>query len=314
MIPRTRAGLIKVRPIRPGSRVALVAPASHFKRDEFDAGLAELRRLGFEPVYDENIFDKLTFRAGSAAWRASALRRAWTIHDVDAVIAVRGGYGSVETLPELDAAEIRASRTAFVGYSDVTSIHTFINHDAGLVSIHGPMIEGRIAAGESAYDVRTFLRALSDEPLGILKADTVQVVRHGEADGPMFGGTLTQLLSSLSTPFEFRPPKGHILFLDEVGERPYRLHRMLTHLQQSGLLALASGVVFNQMPRCDEPDGGITALDVIREVFEHFPGPVLYGFPSGHVTTTLITLPFGVHARVVAGAEPAIIFEEAAAA
>jgi muramoyltetrapeptide carboxypeptidase len=130
----------------------------------------------------------------------------------------------------------------------------------------------------------------------------------------LFGGTLTQLLASLSTPFEFRPPAGHVLFLDEVGERPYRLHRMLTQLRLSGRLASASAVVFGQWPRCDEPGGTVTARAVIKDVLDGFPGPVLFGFPSGHTTQALISLPLGVRARVVAHGTPALVVEESAAA
>jgi muramoyltetrapeptide carboxypeptidase len=311
--PRTAGGLLKCRPIRSGSRVALVAPASPFKRDDFDAGVVELRRIGLEPVFEDRVFERLGFVAGTAASRAAELMRAWQRPDIDAIVAVRGGYGSVQVLPLLDATTIRASRTAFVGYSDVTSVHVTLGCQVGLTSLHGPMIEGRLAMGMPGYDVRTFLGALAVEPLGELAPEGLDVVRPGEAVGPLFGGTLTQLLASLRTPFEFRPPPGHVLFVDEVGERPFRLHRMLTQCRLSGLLGLAAGVVFGQLPRCDEPGAGPTARDIIADIFADFPGPVMLGFPSGHTTTPLMTLPLGVSARMIAGAAPRLIIEESAA-
>jgi len=314
MTPRTAAGLVKYRPLRAGSRVQLVAPASPFDRAEFEAGLIELRRLGLEPVYDDTVFERRGFLAGSAETRASALMQAWRQPDVDAIICVRGGYGSVEALPLLDRDQMLRTRTAFVGYSDVTSIHVFLNLGVGMASLHGPMIEGRLARGVSAYDPATFLRGLGTDPLGELTADGLEIVRPGEVSGPLFGGTLTQLLASLSTPFEFRPPAGHVLFLDEVGERPYRLHRMLTQLRLSGRLASAAAGVFGQWPRCDEPGGTVTARAVIKDVLDGFPGPVLFGFPSGHTTQALISLPLGVRARVVAHGTPALVVEESAAA
>jgi muramoyltetrapeptide carboxypeptidase len=313
VIPRTTAGLIQPRPARPGSRVALVAPASPFDRAEFDRGVVELRRLGFDPVWDERVFEKTGFVAGPAGRRAAALSDAWRRPDVDAIIAVRGGYGSVHVLPLLDADEIRRRRTAVVGYSDVTSLHTYLGSCVGMASLHGPMIEGRLAAGPSAYDPVSFLAGLSGEPIGPLTPDGVEVLRSGEAGGPLFGGTLTQILASLATPYAFRPPAGHVLFLDEVGERPYRLDRMLTQLRLSGLLALASAVVFGQLPRCDEPGGAVTARDTVRSVLEGFPGPVLFGFPAGHTTTPMLTLALGVRARVVTGGRPGLIVEEAMA-
>src|SRR5580765_6562776 len=133
------------------------------------------------------------------------------------------------------------------------------------------MVEGRLAVGPSAYDPVTFLRTLGPEPVGELAPEDVEVVRAGEASGPLFGGTLTQLLGSFGTPYEFRPPAGHVLFIDEVGERPYRLHRMLTQLRLSGRLASASAIVFGEWPRCDEPGGAVTARAVVDDVLSGFP-------------------------------------------
>jgi muramoyltetrapeptide carboxypeptidase len=311
--PRTAAGLIKFRPVAPGSRVALVAPASSFERTEFDAGVAELRRLGLDPVWEESIFDKRLFTAGTPRVRADALQRAFDDMDADAVIAVRGGYGSVEVLPLLDASRIRRARTAFVGYSDVTSLHGYLAANVELASVHGAMIDGRLGKGPSAYDPASFLKSLSAEPLGELEPAGVEALLPGEAAGPLVGGTLAQILASLATPYEFRPPPRHVLFIDEINERPFRLHRMLTQLRLSGRLAGASAVVFGQMPGCDEPGGRITARDVILDILEGFPGPVLFGFPSGHTTTPLVSLPLGVRSRVVATAGARLVLEEAAA-
>ncbi len=311
--PRTRAGLVKCRPVRAGSAVALVAPASPFDRVEWLAGVREIERLGFVPVYDEGIFERAGFLAGTSRHRAEALMSAWQRADVDAIVAVRGGYGSVETLPFLDADRITRARTAFVGYSDLTSLHAFLNTHAGLVSIHGPMIEGRLARGPAGYDVASLLGSLGTDPVGRLSADGLEVVRGGEARGPLVGGTLTQLLASFGTPFEFNPPPGHVLFVDEVGERPYRLHRMLTQWRLSGRFVSASAVVVGQLPRCDEPGGGPTGAGVIREALADFPGPVLLGFPSGHTTTPFITLPFGVEVLVSAHGTPRVEVLEAAA-
>jgi muramoyltetrapeptide carboxypeptidase len=314
VIPRTSAGLIKIRPVRPGATVALVAPASPFSRDEFEKGVAELQRLGFKTWWDERVFDADGFVAGTPETRAGALRDALRHPEVDAIVAVRGGYGSVQILPLVNGVDWRERRTAFVGYSDVTSLHTVINQHAGLVSIHGPMIDGRLAKGPEAYDPATFLTSLLDHPVGEVTAPGVIVLQSGgDVGAPMFGGTLTQLVASLGTPFAFDPPAGYILFLDEVGERPYRIDRMLTQLKYAGVLARASAVVCNAMPNCDEPGGAFTARDTVRKALIGFPGPVLFGVPSGHHGGESVTLPFGVRTRVVTGARPGLIIEEAAA-
>lgn len=304
----------KPRALRPGDKIAVIAPASSFARDEFDAGIAELRRLGFDPVYDETVFARDAYVAGAPSLRAAAFRRAWANEQIAALIAVRGGYGSVHILPLLDAAEVRRAPKPFIGYSDNTSILSWLTTRCGIVSFHGPMLEGRLAHGEAAYDRDTFTRVLSiDEPAGEITDPALEALRPGEAFGTLVGGTLTPLLASFRTPFEFDPPGGHVLFIDEVAERPYRLDRMLTQLRLSGCLARASALVFGELPRCDEPgDSGVTARAVIARVLADFPGPVLFGLPSGHTTGACLTLPFGVRARVVTAPRPALIIEESA--
>ena len=318
VIPRTESGLIKFRPLRPGGRVALVAPASPFDRADFDAGVVELKRLGLEAVWDADVFERQAFTAGRPEVRVQSLLRALGELEADAVIAVRGGYGSVELLPLLDVERVRKSRTAFVGYSDVTSLHSYLGAVAGLASVHGTMVEGRLAKGPSAYDPASFLKSLSDEPLGELTPEGLETLSPGVsamATGALAGGTLTQLLASVGTPYEFSPPSGHILFIDEINERPYRLHRMLMQLRLSGRLQQAAGIVFGQLPGCDEPGGKVTARDVIRDVTDGFRGPVLIGFPSGHTISPLISLPLGVRTRVVGHLTRAVVvLEEAAAA
>jgi muramoyltetrapeptide carboxypeptidase len=302
------------RALRPGDRVAVVAPASPFARDEFDAGIQEIRSLGFEPVFDDSVFERQTYVAGPARVRAEAWLRAWRDPAVAALIAARGGYGSVQILPMLAEAGVCGGPVkAFIGYSDNTSILSWLTTGCGMVSVHGPMIEGRLAKGEAGYDRDTFRRCLMHaEPMGEVVHPQLESLRTGDADGILVGGTLTQLLASLGTPFAFDPPQGCVLFLDEVAERPYRLDRMLTQLRLSGLLARASAIVFGELPRCDEPGGGLAGRAVVRDVLADFRGPILFGLPSGHTSGATLTLPFGVRARVNAGGRPSVEILESA--
>jgi muramoyltetrapeptide carboxypeptidase len=305
--------MLKPRALAPGDRLAVVAPASPFVREEFDSGIAEIVRLGFVPVYDESVFARLQYVAGPPALRAAAIQKAWNDPAIAGVIGVRGGYGSAQVLPLLDRADARRACKPFIGYSDLTALLTFLTGNCEMVAFHGPMLADRLGRGSSGYDRVSFQRVLCvREPAGELAPDTAETVRSGEATGTLVGGTLTQLLASLATPFAFDPPAGHVLFLDEVGERPYRLDRMVTQLRQTGLLARASAVVFSELPRCDEPPGDLTARAVIAELFADFPGPVVFGFPSGHTTGAAMTLPFGVACRVIAGQRPRLVIEESA--
>jgi muramoyltetrapeptide carboxypeptidase len=302
---------IRPRRLARGDRVALVAPASAFTRDEFDAGVSELQTLGFEPVFDDRIFARSRFTAGEAALRAELLHEAWRDSAIAAVVAVRGGYGSAEMLPLLDSELMRRARKIFVGYSDTTALLWFhLQH--GVTCFHGPMVEGRLAAGETGYHRESFLAALtSDRPVGALRPDGLHALRAGTAVGTLAGGTLTQLAASLGTPWAFAPPAGAVLFIEDVGERPYRIHRLFTQLDQAGVLSRASGLVLGEFRGCQEPGGDPAILDVVADIVSTFTGPVLFGFPSGHTTGPLWTLPFGVTARVSTD-PPTLTIEEAA--
>lgn len=309
---RTAGGLRKFRAVPAGGRVALVAPSSPFSRDAFDAGCRELERLGLGPRFEDSVFTKGPIVAGPPVDRAAAFDRAWFSPDCDAVMAVRGGYGSMEILPLIDPDPVKRRPIPFIGYSDTTSLHIWLNGHVGMTSVHGPMIDGRLSVGESAYDSASFVASLGHRPMGELLPDGVEVLRSGETAGPLVGGTLTTLASSLGTPCDFRPPNGAVMFIEEVGERPYRIRRLLEQLRQAGRFAGVAGMVFGQFPGCDEPDGRVTARSVIAEFVDQAGVPALFGFPSGHTTSPLVTLPFGVAARVIEGARPGIVLTEAA--
>ena len=307
----------KPRALQPGDRIAIVAPASPLPEStaaaELEAGVAELRSLGFEVDYDETLLERTGYTAGSAETRAEALRGAWADPSVAGIVCARGGYGSVQLLPLLDEAEFRTTPKAFIGYSDNTSILTWLTLRCGIVSFHGPMIDRRLSRGPAGYDRDTFSRALTRaSAIGPITHPQLDVVREGEASGLLIGGTLTQLAASLGTPWAFDPPEGCVLFFDEVGERPYRVDRLFTQLAQAGTIRRASALVFGELPRCSEP-GGLPAIrDVLRELTQGFAGPVLFGLPSGHTDTATLTLPFGVRARVTTQGSPAIDIEESA--
>jgi muramoyltetrapeptide carboxypeptidase len=303
----------KPRALRSGDRISIVAPASPFSREEFEAGVEEIRTLGFEPVYDDDVFARDRYLAGSPELRARQFQTAWTDASTNAVIAVRGGYGSVHLLPLLDSREIQQTVKIFMGYSDNTSLLTWLTQECAVVGFHGPMLAGRLAKGVAGYDRDTLMRCLCRaEPVGEIVHPQLETLVAGEAGGILVGGTLTQLAASLGTPFAFRPPKGCVLFLDEVGERPYRLDRLMTQLRLAGILSRTAAIVFGELPQCDEPGGSLIGRDTVRELTRDFPGPVLFGLPSGHTDGACVTIPLGVRARVIGGARPALVVEESA--
>lgn len=303
--------MLKPPAVRPGARIALVSPASPFSREAFERGVDQLRRLGYEPTYDEDVFSRFHgYLSGPPELRAAAFARAWSDPSVAALIAVRGGYGSVQMLPLLDANLIRKTPKLFIGYSDNTSVLSWLTCHCGITALHGPMVEGRLAKGTEAFDAESMLAFMQNGAGRTLAPDGLAVIRGGEAAGPLFGGTLTQLTASLGTPYAFDPPAGCVLFLEDVNERPYRLDRMLTQLGLAGILSRARALVFGEMRGCDETGGPPCAVDVIRAFARECPGPVISGFPSGHTSGSSWTLPLGVRVRVVTAPRASVVVEE----
>ena len=302
------------RALEPGDRVAIVAPASPFDRARFDLGVAEIERFGLTPVITEGVFARRGYVAGDAQSRATALMTAWRDPSIAAVMAARGGYGSAQLLPLLDATVARDAAKPFIGHSDLTALLVYLSTLCDTVCFHGPMVLN-LSRGEAGYDRDSFRRCvMTAAPVGELTADRLETLRAGETNGPLFGGTLTQLVASLGTPYAFTPPAGYVLLLDDVGERPYRIDRMLTQLVASGVLARAVAVVCGEFPECDEPAGQSTARGVVAELLEAFPGPVLFGFPTGHTRGPGLTVPLGVDVRVVGGPRPRFVVTEPAVA
>jgi muramoyltetrapeptide carboxypeptidase len=305
--------LKRPRALRPGDRLAVVAPASPCEQQAVLRGALELESQGFEVTVDERVFAVAGgYLAGEASLRAAHLQEAFADPSIAGIVCVRGGYGSAQILPLLDAAAIAASPKVFVGYSDITAVHTWLLQRCGLVSFHGPMLEGRFA-DRARYDRESFVRAVSvSEPMGALVPSSLEIWREGEASGVLVGGTITQLAASLGTPDAFDPPPGCVLFFDEVNERPYRLDRLLTQLLHAGIIDRAAAIVFNELPGCDEPGGLVRGADAVRRVLAGFAGPMLAGFPSGHTPGATMTLPFGVRATVLARGRAALVIEEPA--
>ena len=302
-----------VRPpaLRPGDRIAVVAPASGCAPEELERGEAELRRLGFDPVHTDAVFERATFTAGSADSRAADFMRAWADPGVKALVALRGGYGSAQLLPLLHHLRPTLAPKLFIGYSDTTALLSWLTCAGGVAALHGPMIDGRLSKGAEGYDERSFLSAVRGESGVELVAPGVTTVRPGEAIGFLFGGTMAMLVASLGTPYAFMPPGECILFLEDVNERPYRIHRMLTQLIQAGLVGRARAIVLGEMPGCTEPGAGtLSAVDAARDALGGFGGPIVTGFPSGHTAGPCVTLPLGATVRVRTQDRPSIRVEE----
>ena len=292
------ANTIKPSALRQGAKIGLIAPASSFNREAFLRGCDRLRQMGYEPVYAQDIFDRDIYFAGTAERRTHELHEFWRRDDVAAMICVRGGYGSNYLLEKLDYNLFAARPKILLGCSDITSLLTAISDRTGLIGFHGPMVAKDIADG--TFDLSSWTSALQGADQWTVPTPGVEVLRSGRASGRLYGGCLSMLVASLGTPFEIQT-QGSILFIEDVGEKPFRIDRMLMQLRMAGKLNGVRGFVFGEMLDCAPPkDETYTLQQVIMRVLEPFNVPVVYGLKSGHVTSGNTTLPIGVQAELEA--------------
>jgi muramoyltetrapeptide carboxypeptidase len=287
--------------LRPGDKIGIMAAASSFNREAFERGCKRLREMGYEPVYSPEIFARDLYFAGSAERRLNELTSLLMRDDIAALICVRGGYGSNYLLDKLDFRLFTHHPKIFLGCSDITSLLTAITDRTGLVTFHAPMIAKDIADG--SFDGNSWNNALQGAQSWDIQTTGVEVLRPGQVQGRLYGGCLSMLAASLGTPFEIETD-GTILFIEDIGEKPFRIDRMLMQLHLAGKLKDVRGFVFGEMLDCRPPAGETYTLQqVVLRVLRGYEVPVVYGLKSGHVSNNNITLPIGVQAELTASGE-----------
>lgn len=294
--------------LRAGARVAVVAPAGPVPRDAFAAGAAILGAR-YTLVHDERIFAREGFLAGGDDARAGELVRALGDSSVEAVFCARGGYGLMRILPRLDAAAFARAPKLVVGFSDVTALHTWA-FGAGVASLHAPVVTqlGHLPADDAAALFAACESPAPAPPIAGLRA--LNRGRGGAVEGPLVGGNLEVLTRLVGTPWAVALD-GAVLFLEEIGERPYRIDRQLTQLRLAGALDRLAGVVLGDFVGCAEKDGG--APDAEAVLAERLAGrgiPVVAGAPVGHGTRNR-AMPHGTRVRLDAGAGTLAFLEAA---
>lgn len=273
----------EAREVRPGSVLRLVAPSGPFDRDAFERAVVFLEAR-YDVRYDDRIFAEEGYLAGDDARRLSELRDALADPDADAIVAARGGYGATRLLDALEPSEVRKARKLLVGFSDVTALHALWAR-AGIRSLHAPMVAWLGRADE--LQRAQWVAALEGTRTSLADLTPISDVETG-ATGPLVGGNLAVLAALCGTPYA-PPLTGTILFLEDVGEAPYRVDRMLTTLSQAGWLDRVAGILLGEFIAC-EGKHGVAVATVLKERLGHLDVPVLSGAPSGH----------GMHNRALA--------------
>lgn len=289
----------KPRALHPGATLAVVSPASAAKPELVHRGIAHLHALGYKTVPGAHALDGgPLYYAGTVEDRVYDLHAAFADPAIDGIICTRGGWGSAELLPHLDAELIRANPKAFIGYSDHTSLHCWLHNEANLVTFYGPMVAADFSR-DDGVDLMSWQHSVQGEDgwsLGV--ADGLRVLRPGVASGRLDGGCISIFTEALGTPYAPRIEPDSILFLEDIGTKPYQWDRMLLHLRYSGLLEKVTGIVFGDMRQCILSDESEYLDRVILHALRDFDGPIAIGLRSGHVSVSNVTLPLGVAATL----------------
>jgi muramoyltetrapeptide carboxypeptidase len=289
-----------------GDTVGIVAPAGPFDPKKFMKGKAVLELMGFRTFFDEGIFQKHGFFAGTDVQRADQVNRLFADSAIRAVVCARGGYGSMRILPFLDFETIQKNPKIFVGFSDISVLLSVLDDRCGLVTFHGPVvttlanaIEETIAAMRTALKSNTALELTPKEGI---------VIKSGVSSGIVAGGNLTTLCHLVGTPYVPRF-NGKILFIEDVGEVPYRIDRMLAQMKLAGCFEGLKGLALGSFEECGQLD---EIFRIVQEIFRDVNIPILSGFEIGHGRIN-ITIPIGLEAtldtdqQILAFYEPATV-------
>ena len=295
--------LLKPKRLKPGATLGLVAPGSFITEKELQESQQNLEALGFKVAYSKTILAKEGYLAGTDAQRAEALHEMFSRNDIHGIVAARGGYGCTRLLPLLDYELIQKHPKVLVGYSDITALLFAIFRKTGLVCFHGPVGVSTF----NPFSTKFFTQVLM-EPRDRLTLQSIEetspkaaakpvTIRNVTVRGRLVGGNLSLVVSLIGTPYDV-DTANKIIFLEEVGEEPYRVDRMITQMLEAGKFAAAAGVALGVFSDCLAKPGesGITSSfsveEVLSDLLGHLDIPVVSGLSFGHIRNKF-TLPFG---------------------
>lgn len=295
---------IKPKRLKKGDTVGLIAPGSPFSEQAYQQTLNNLETLGLKFKNANNLFKKFGYVAGSDKERIDDIHQMFSDKDVDAIWCVRGGYGTTRLMYDLDYNLIRKNPKILVGYSDITALLQAIHIKTGLITFHGPVGSSELPP----YSLESFKNVLMNPKKEYIitsfdientKSEYIsEVISKGDMKGVLAGGNLSLLASMAGTPYNINA-KGKIVFIEDIGEKPYRIDRMLTQLIQTTDLGDANGILLGVFNDCDVQEGDSNSLklkETIKDRLGELGVPVYYGFSFGHIKNNC-TLPVGIEAK-----------------
>lgn len=285
--------------LKRGSRIAVVSPASAAKADAVEAGVAALNAFGYEPVMMPHALDRgPMYYAGTAEHRVADLHAAFADERVDGILCTRGGWGSAELLPLLDRELVRANPKVFVGYSDHTSLHAWFWNECGMETFYAPMVAADWSRSDGVH-WKTWREAVEREGRwSVGPEDGIQVLRSGAVEGRLLGGCLSILVEALGTPWALKTEEPTVLFLEDIGTKPYKWDRFLQHMKFAGAMENVVGVVLGDMAANIEEHEAELMQQACLHALRDFVGPVTIGLRSGHMGGENRSLPLGAWVKM----------------
>ncbi len=275
--------------LRAGDAVGIVAPASGFGRKKFEQGVKIIESMGFRVKFPKSLFNSRGYLSAPDELRAEHLNAFFADPEIKAVLCARGGYGSIRILPRLDFKLIQKNFKIFMGFSDITVLLAAFYGRCGFAVFHGPMAATLPDMDEASVAAMQDALTFSDE--FVLPLENCRIIRPGTASGPVAGGNLTTLCHLMGTDFQL-DCGNHILFLEDSGEAPYRIDRMLNHLKLAGCFKGICGLILGTFDRCGDY---AAVVDMVRNLLEGTDIPIVAEFPAGHGRRNL-AIPMGMPA------------------
>jgi muramoyltetrapeptide carboxypeptidase len=300
----------KIKPpiLKPGDTLGVIAPGSYISEDELKDSKENLEKLGYKVLYNDRILSRTGYLAGTDVSRAEEINSMFANKEVDGIICARGGYGCSRILPLLDYELIKNNPKVIIGYSDITALLNAIYSETGLITFHGPVGISSFNDFSVTYFNEVLVHPEKDLVLISAKGEDekdnngIKTIVSGKAVGELVGGNLSVLNSLIGTKYDFNG-EGKIIFLEEIGEEPYRIDRMLTQLIQSGKFDKAAGIAMGVFKDCEpkEKDPSFsTSFSLMEVLFDRLSNlkiPVIYGMSFGHIKNKF-TLPVGITAEL----------------
>ncbi len=279
-------------PLKKGDTIGIIAPAGPVRNEsDFSAGLKMLTDLGFKTRYRNDILRQNGFLAGTDQERLAELHELWRDPEIHAILAVRGGYGCLRLLPDLDVTLIRRQPKMLIGFSDLTVLLSTVQQKTGLITFHGPMLTTLPKSDRDSQE--SFFNLLTGRSMPEIKVKGLEILKGGQARGRLLPGNLTSLTHLIGTPYE--PDwRDTILVLEDIGEAPYRIDRLLTHLWAAGKLEQIAGLILGDFDQCGDVE---LIWQRALELLAHRHIPIWANFPCGHGGRNRI-LPVGAQAEL----------------